>query len=378
MGQTYTWHQGNIPVNPKWLLTTPLQPNEIFSSWIIRLALKNGVSPLAIAAYFWPRKRIWTSDIDRGISVEQLKELAVQTGLVSQKIRLSFLDNIFIDKITNELPVHGSWPWLLPLGCRNLRRSIATQYCPICFSTDRAPYIRLSWRFAWHTCCEHHHVKLQQTCQQCGAYFLPHKLTPDATSLACCYLCKTNLTTHNLSTSCNPSALKMQNILDETLHNGIGMLGKRITCTSLDYFTVTHLLLQVIRKANNSPESSLSQIVFKELGSTPKVSDLNEGIAYEASNFTLREQLMAQCYHVFVLRFDEFFVECSKAKLNLTSLFDSRQVIPSLLEQLLFDLPASKKKYKKNRLNKNLRPKSKIAVQRKWMRLLRKYHMKKQ
>ena len=120
------------------LLTTPLQPNEIFSSWIIRLALKNGISPLAIATYFWPKKRIWTSDIDRGVSVEQLKELAVQTGLVSQKIRLSFLDNIFIAKKSiNELPIYGSWPWLLPLGCRNLRRSIATQYCPICFSTNR-------------------------------------------------------------------------------------------------------------------------------------------------------------------------------------------------------------------------------------------------
>ncbi len=61
-------------------------------------------------------------------------------------------------------PPLGRWPWVLTLGTRGVRRSGGSQFGPACLAEDAKPYLRMEWRLAWHTACEHHRAGLHDRC----------------------------------------------------------------------------------------------------------------------------------------------------------------------------------------------------------------------
>ena len=75
------------------------------------------------------------------------------------------------------------------------RRSGGTQLCPACLSEDRPPYIRAQWRLAWHTACAVHECVLHDCCPECGSLVMAHRLQGDATHVAVCATCGTDLRT---------------------------------------------------------------------------------------------------------------------------------------------------------------------------------------
>ena len=58
-----------------WPINVALQEDESLSSWLSRAALENGCDPLVLTGNVWPKWRVWTTDIDRGMSEERLLTL---------------------------------------------------------------------------------------------------------------------------------------------------------------------------------------------------------------------------------------------------------------------------------------------------------------
>lgn len=189
MDPAYSWHSGALRVTPYWALPIPLQPDELFSSWLTRAALEHGCDPLAFTGAIWPRWRIWISDLDRQLPLERLTVLAHMSGLSVDLLTLATLAPM-AQRIQGKLPHKQTlWSWILTLGSRNRRRNSGLQYCPACFAEDSTPYYRQQWRFAWHICCERHGNQLLDRCPHCRAALEPHRLTAEARTLDQCATC---------------------------------------------------------------------------------------------------------------------------------------------------------------------------------------------
>jgi len=61
---------------------------------------------------------------------------------------------------------------------KGLRRSLADAVCPDCLL--EAVYIRDYWEHAYVTACPHHHTKLVDHCNECGAALSPHRFHIDS------------------------------------------------------------------------------------------------------------------------------------------------------------------------------------------------------
>lgn len=218
MVKTNKWHKGSKPLNPVWKTTSPLLADELFSSWLIRLALNSGLSPISLTQLLWPNKRVWTIDIDRESHKLSFENLSKLSGIAAENINKSFLDNI-LKSLNIKGNNNGTQKWLLSLGIRNRRRNQSLQYCPICFNSPE-PFLKIEWRFVWQTCCSTHHCLLLDHCFHCGAMFLPHLLEPngDLLKLHHCYRCKNPLVKTEASKPPTDS-IKMQSICNKKLSN---------------------------------------------------------------------------------------------------------------------------------------------------------------
>src|SRR3954466_10189782 len=94
MASTYTWHPGANPVGPKWPIPVSLLPDELFSSWLVRVALAHGCDPLTLTRTIWPRWRVWCSDLDRGIDASHLKSISECSGINESSFAMTNLRTI--------------------------------------------------------------------------------------------------------------------------------------------------------------------------------------------------------------------------------------------------------------------------------------------
>ncbi|HBP6163710.1 TPA: hypothetical protein L6A15_28240 [Pseudomonas aeruginosa] len=183
-----------LPIHPQ------PKEDEIFSSWLVRLAFSNGF-PLhtffnSLLEY---KGSVWTRDIDRHPSdqlLQLLNQHTQQPFSMLQRMTLSSYEGTFF----SELPLHGDVSWLLALGVyhRNHKRA-GMQYCPMCLQTDSTPYYRMLWRIASTVICPIHHCVMEDDCPRCHAPVMFHRhgigrhKFPYVEDLRHCYQCSLNL-----------------------------------------------------------------------------------------------------------------------------------------------------------------------------------------
>lgn len=152
------------------------RPDEILSSWMVRLAFANGF-PLhtfysSLLGYKAP---IWNRDTDRHPAVALLEVLSQHTGqslAALQALTLSVYDGILFE----QLPMIGNAPWILPVGVfHRTRRRAGMQFCPICLQLDAIHYYRRPWRLAFYAICASHHCLMQTHCPVCHASVAYHR-----------------------------------------------------------------------------------------------------------------------------------------------------------------------------------------------------------
>jgi hypothetical protein len=140
--------------------------DELFTSWVTRLASANGLMAPTFARTILSGS-LSISDSDVVVPERMAKALSIGTGVSDAAIRglgISSREDILGSVEENS----GVRPWLLPLrvGSRKRWRK-ALQICPACLNSFG--YFRQTWRLAFVTCCTIHRVYLLDQCTGCGS-----------------------------------------------------------------------------------------------------------------------------------------------------------------------------------------------------------------
>ncbi len=140
--------------------------NELLSSWIIRLAIFNELTPYSfMSVHLKEFYYLLRQDMDSTNKSDFFEKLSFKTGLPANFIKnlslVSYDGIIFTtDKNTNKRP------FLLYLNNRGgYNKSYGYRYCPLCL--QESEYFRKEWRLVFSTACLKHNVLLLDRCPHC-------------------------------------------------------------------------------------------------------------------------------------------------------------------------------------------------------------------
>lgn len=191
---------GDVWTRPLWPLHFKPLPDELLSSWIVRLAHAHGLKVqtfsrlLAGSGY-----HLWNRDIDRRAPAWLIDALCGNTAASPDMARQTTLQ-------TYEGEIYAAFresyvlPWILPLKIKRFTRiGHGLQFCPRCLAEDVEPYFRKRWRVAFYTWCSVHKMMLHDRCPRCGSPvdFLRRELgrpkVTDGGALTKCHECAFDL-----------------------------------------------------------------------------------------------------------------------------------------------------------------------------------------
>lgn len=152
------------PAHPK-----PL-PDELLSSWIVRVAEANAIKLQTLSRMlFGDRRSPWNRDIDRFAPKWLLKAICLHTGVDYWRAYGATLAT-YRTRLYPRRRMSGQLRWVLPIISQGTkRRGFGMQFCPACLAEDATPYFRKQWRLALYTYCPLHRISLHDACPACGA-----------------------------------------------------------------------------------------------------------------------------------------------------------------------------------------------------------------
>ncbi|MDD5249052.1 MAG: TniQ family protein [Rhodocyclaceae bacterium] len=181
---------------PLWPVHFKPLPDELLSSWLVRLASAHGLKVQTLSRLLAGSDyQLWNRDLDRVSPAWLLDALCWKTA-TPPEVGVGTTLKAYEGKIYRTF--HDSYvlPWILPLKMyHRTRRGYGLQFCGRCLATDPEPYFRKRWRVAFYTWCAIHNVMLQDRCPNCGApvIFQRRELgrpkEVDGGSIAQCYAC---------------------------------------------------------------------------------------------------------------------------------------------------------------------------------------------
>lgn len=151
-------------------------PDELLSSWLVRLAHGHGLKLQTFSSMVFGRdKSIWSRDIDKLAPDWLIDRIAECSGTSRQTVLDTTLKSYEGNLYEHHQP-NGNTRWLLPLGVyHRIRRGHGLQYCSRCLEEDAAPYFRKHWRLAFSVMCTKHDCYLLDACPQCSSPLAPHR-----------------------------------------------------------------------------------------------------------------------------------------------------------------------------------------------------------
>ncbi len=228
-------------------------PDELLTSWIVRLAQASGLKLQPYCDVTFGRERsIWTRDFDKSVRDDFLDEFSQLTGVSFDRVLGTTLRSYEGILYEHHNP-HGNSKWILPLGVyHRTRRHAGLQYCPLCLAEDQIPYFRRKWRLAFYTVCDRHGMLMHERCAQCAApvaFFRRelgdrHKFEID--SLTLCHVCGADL---SRAEARDPSVGDVQPLIQLQSLASFFELGW-IFCGSAS-FQYAHLFMDVLHRICN-------------------------------------------------------------------------------------------------------------------------------
>lgn len=149
---------------------------------MIRVARGNGFKVHSFyAAHFGRERQIWNRDIDHHAPAWLLDGLEAHTGV--QRARLEAMTlRAFESVVFERFNETGNTRFLMPLSIfHRTRRAYGQQFCPLCLTEDKTPYLRRRWRLSLAVVCAKHGVLLQDRCGGCGSPLVPHRTDMNTT-----------------------------------------------------------------------------------------------------------------------------------------------------------------------------------------------------
>jgi hypothetical protein len=174
-------------------------PDELLSSWIVRIAEANSIKLQTLSRLLFGDQRTpWNRDIDHSAPDWLLDAICRNTGVGYRQARATTLA-IYAGRIYPRNTMAVQFRWVLPiLGYGTKRRGFCMQFCPACLADDARPYFRKQWRLAFYTYCPIHQIALHDACPACGAPICHYRRDfgldlPQAPDMAHCTSCGFNL-----------------------------------------------------------------------------------------------------------------------------------------------------------------------------------------
>ncbi len=183
-----------------WLYHPHLLPDELLSSWLVRIAHGHGMKLQTFCRVaLGMGQEVWFRDIDRQAPDWLVRAMSEHTGVGVRAIRRSSLMD-YKGVLYRRYRWSGHQYWLLPLNMKDTSyHHHGMQYCPLCLAEDDVPYFRKRWRVAFYTMCTKHQCMVHDRCPSCGAPVAFHRREMgkfsqvDAGSITQCHACDYDL-----------------------------------------------------------------------------------------------------------------------------------------------------------------------------------------
>lgn len=210
------------PVHPQ-----PL-PDELFSSWLIRLAHGNGLKVQSFYGGWLGRSvAMWNRDIDRLAPPDLISVLSSSTGIPASILTSHSVQGL-AGIISEDVPVGGHTDWLMPLQVyHRTRNGFGLMFCRACLREDREPYFRRRWHLAFITCCTLHGQRLLDRCTSCQSPVQPHRADmvrrrglADQATMTRCARCGVDLRRGALLDAAPAKLIELQRRLEGALRDG--------------------------------------------------------------------------------------------------------------------------------------------------------------
>jgi len=160
--------------SPLWPIHFKPLPDELLSSWLVRLAHSHGLKVQTFCnLIFGNRLQVWNRDIDRLAPAWLVAELSDRTGATIEQVMDTTLQS-YQGIVYHRHRASGTLAWIQSLKLHHRKfEGFGLQFCPECLATDKEPYFRKSWRVAFNTSCAVHNCMLHDRCPVCsqGAAF---------------------------------------------------------------------------------------------------------------------------------------------------------------------------------------------------------------
>lgn len=251
------------------------QTDELFSSWMTRLALANGLRVNQLAGLLTGRQRqLFCGDPDRGVWCVPDLRLAAMAGMNPRAVQRTHLQ-AYESYLWERVPKRGVWRHVLHHadGCRRVPL-LGLQYCPACLASDATPFFRRHWRLAFSVVCDCHGCALEECCPHCGSAVQPPRVGVKALrfdgpmSLVLCTNCHGSLLEAPHRARPSDQLIDFQRLLLATLERGWISMGGRCV-HSVAFFEGVHMLMSLLDDGHRS--SRLIQVINHDFA-MPKVS----------------------------------------------------------------------------------------------------------
>ena len=236
--------------------------DELFSSWIVRLAHAHYLKAHTFVNIYFPDYQFWNRDIDRNASPELIKKVAKKANCTFEKINNSTLKHYEFQLTFTNNPKRGS-KWMLPLGIyhRTWKRN-GIAYCPSCLKNDGDnPYYRKKWRLAFSVVCDKCKISLHNKCPKCSnpiTFFRAElgRKNIISNSLNRCSHCNYSLS-NSQRKKISPALLEMQSELYRIMDEG----WNKDVFYPFSYFEVLHSIIKILC-GNNKVDRAIRKKLF--------------------------------------------------------------------------------------------------------------------
>lgn len=224
-----------------WPIRYKPLPDELLSSWLVRLAHGHGLKVQTFCNLIFGNKlQVWNRDIDRLAPEWLIAELSSKTGASYQKAFKTTLQS-YQGIIYHRPRQSGSLTWIQSLKLHHRKfEGFGLQFCPKCLASDIDPYFRKSWRIAFNTTCPIHQCMLHDRCPHCGHGVAFHRSDMKhveyitAVSLLECHYCGFDL---------SQTPLRPTSYFDNGIRKSIRGLATRLTSSILNQQDVENLMV---------------------------------------------------------------------------------------------------------------------------------------
>ena len=298
------------------------QEDELFTSWIARLALAHGLSGNSLINIILERKIFQRSrDVDRLTDKNLITEISNRIGITIKQIYNTSLGSydgyLFLESISA-----SRTPWIIPFWNPAANKYHGIQFCWQCLKEDINPYFRRKWRLSFVVNCIKHKIILNNRCPNCSRpvhYFGTYK-NQGIFPIYICNFCGFDL--RNPVAQIQPSIpssfeIEFQEHLEHVLNTG--WVENKIGSTySHLYFDGLYLIM---RSLGSKQGRKLCEVTteFYKLGRVP-TDFFNSTNSIELRPITERRLLNILTGHLITNWHQDFVKLCKDNKIRFTDL----------------------------------------------------------